>query len=132
MGGGTNQNEAFHRYINSFFHKSRIGILLAYALMMTIICRFNRKDDYTSRRKLVKPVTALSPTIREKEPMGLPVKCTTNDYTWQQEQQEGMFETMQLMDITDQAFSQFKLSKLFTAYCKTAVQVWKYMRSMLK
>ena len=26
VGGGTNKNEAFHRYVNQFFHKSRMGI----------------------------------------------------------------------------------------------------------
>lgn len=40
VGGGTNKNEAFHRYVNTFFHKSRIGVLLAYAMMMTIISHF--------------------------------------------------------------------------------------------
>ncbi len=37
VGCGTNRNEAFHRYIRTFFHRSRVGILVAYALMMVII-----------------------------------------------------------------------------------------------
>ena len=44
VSGGTNTNEAFHRYTNSFFHKSRIGTMLAYALMMFICCNFNNRD----------------------------------------------------------------------------------------
>ena len=35
-GGGTNRNERFHSHINSFFNRSRIGILLAYALLTVI------------------------------------------------------------------------------------------------
>ena len=44
VGGGTNCNEAFHRHINTFFHKSRIGTLYAYALLMLLIYRFNNRD----------------------------------------------------------------------------------------
>ena len=36
-GGGTNRNERLHKHINSFFNRSRIGILLAYALLTIII-----------------------------------------------------------------------------------------------
>ena len=52
VGCGTNRNEAFHRYIGTFFHRSRIGILVAYALMMVIIYQFNSMDG-TPRKKLV-------------------------------------------------------------------------------
>ncbi len=34
---GTNRNEGFHRYIRTFFHKSRIGTLLAYAIASALI-----------------------------------------------------------------------------------------------
>ena len=44
VGCGTNRNEAFHRYIRTFFHKSRVGILFGYALMMSIIFQFNSKE----------------------------------------------------------------------------------------
>ena len=43
-GCGTSRNEAFHRYIRTFFHKSRVGILVAYALMMMIIYQFNSNE----------------------------------------------------------------------------------------
>ena len=45
---GTNCNEAFHRYIRTFFHKSQLGTLLAYALMMTIVFNFNNKEKKTN------------------------------------------------------------------------------------
>ncbi len=56
VGCGTNRNEAFHRYIRTFFHRSRVGILVAYALMMVIIYQFNSMDG-TPRKKLVLKTT---------------------------------------------------------------------------
>ena len=55
VGGGTNRNEAFHRYVNTFFHKGRIGILLSYALMMTIIHQYNSRNHH-SRKSIFKPL----------------------------------------------------------------------------
>ena len=40
-GCGTNLNEAFHSNIRVFFNRSRIGILLAYALLSVIIANHN-------------------------------------------------------------------------------------------
>ena len=72
VSGGTNSNEAFHRYTNSFFHKSRIGTLLAYALMMFICCEFNDRNKKKSEQA---PVNALnlgvSSSILSLEPMGI-------------------------------------------------------------
>ena len=45
VGSGTNYYEAFHRHIKTFFHKSKIGTVLAYALMMLIIYNFNSRDQ---------------------------------------------------------------------------------------
>ena len=49
-GGGTNCNERFHSHINSFFNKSRIGILLAYALLTVIIHSHNTVVTTKGRR----------------------------------------------------------------------------------
>ena len=38
---GTNRNERFHRFLNSFFNKSKIGVFLAYALMTVSIHAHN-------------------------------------------------------------------------------------------
>ena len=73
VGGGTNRNEAFHRYINTFFHKSRVGIFLAYALMMTIIHQWNTKDNQ-SRQPIFKPISlsaSASEQHSELEKMGI-------------------------------------------------------------
>lgn len=52
--GGTNRNEAFHRYIRTFFHKSRLGFLLAYALIMMIVFNYNNKEG----KNIQKPIDA--------------------------------------------------------------------------
>ena len=41
--------------LNTFFHKSRMGILLAYALMMHIIHQFNTKEN-KSRQPIFRPI----------------------------------------------------------------------------
>ena len=85
VGGGTNRNEAFHRYINTFFHKSRLGILL-YALMMTIIHQYNSK--FRNNRKCVfVPVQKSQPdnVIESDEPMGIaPSTESVSDHSWNQ------------------------------------------------
>lgn len=70
VGGGTNRNEAFHRYINTFFHKSRIGTLYAYAILMLIIHKFNNSN--CKKKNINKPVRALTlPSVTELEVMGI-------------------------------------------------------------
>ena len=60
-GGGTNRNECFHSHLNAFIHRSRIGILLAYALISVIIHAHN--NSYISAGKLVvAPISALLST----------------------------------------------------------------------
>ena len=70
VGGGTIRNEAFHRYVNTFFHKSRLGILLSYALMMTIIHQYNSKFR-NSRKSIFVPVQKSVDNIESDEPMGI-------------------------------------------------------------
>ena len=83
VSGGTNSNEAFHRYTNSFFHKSRIGTMLAYALMMFICCNFNSRDR--NKKKCIGFVvkeakSGVSESNLSSEPMGiLPDKHVFND-----------------------------------------------------
>ena len=38
---GTNRNKRLHAHINSFFHRSRVGILLAYALISVLMHSHN-------------------------------------------------------------------------------------------
>lgn len=56
-GSGTNRNEKFHSHINSFFNKSRIGVLLAYALL-TVIMHSHNTAIRTRGKCVVRPISA--------------------------------------------------------------------------
>ncbi len=58
-GGGTNRNERLHKHINSFFNRSRIGILLAYALLTTIFHSHNNSKKFAGK-VFVQPVMSTS------------------------------------------------------------------------
>ena len=57
VGCGTNRNEALHRHLNSFFHRSRISTLLAYAFITVLLFSHNSSVENTSK-KIVKPISA--------------------------------------------------------------------------
>ena len=40
-GGGTNRNERLHHHLNSLFTRTKVGVLLAYALLTIVIHAFN-------------------------------------------------------------------------------------------
>ena len=74
-GGGTNKNERFHQHLNSFFHRSRIGILLAYALLTVIIHAHNSVIKF-SGKSIYRPITASNSdseatSIDDFDPMGI-------------------------------------------------------------
>jgi hypothetical protein len=48
-GRGTNRNEALHRCLNNLFTASKIGVRLAYALLMIIFDKMNHKEDKKNR-----------------------------------------------------------------------------------
>ena len=114
VGGGTNCNEAFHRHINTFFHKSRIGTLHAYALLMLVIFHFNNRD-----KKSFTPVdstTAVTPSL-PTEVMGI----LPNDYKIQQDQSiEDNFDFDSMDNIICTSISQFLLSDAIQKQTKTA------------
>ena len=66
-GHGTNHNERFHRFLRSFFNRSKIGITLAYALMSVLIHAHNSSVSAKGKR-ITRPIPAiLCPT----RPMGV-------------------------------------------------------------
>ena len=78
---GTNRNERFHSQIKLYFNRSRIGILLAYALMTVIIHSHNSaikmNGKYVSR-----PIIAslVSPhAVTNIPPIGITPKLTHKD-----------------------------------------------------
>ena len=107
-GCGTNRNEVFHRYIRTFFHRSRVGILLAYALMMVIIYQFNSSEG-SSRKQLVKPITSCNTISNTTEPMGIVRTLPANsDFTWNQENvDEEIIDHISVGELLQQSVSQF-------------------------
>ena len=56
-GAGTNKNERLHEHIKSFFRRSRVGILLAYALL-TMIFHAHNTSTRTGGKLSVRPISA--------------------------------------------------------------------------
>lgn len=54
-GHGTNKNERFHRFLRSFFNRSKIGVALAYALMTVLIHAHNSRTCEKGKR-ITKPL----------------------------------------------------------------------------
>lgn len=133
VGGGTNKNETFHQYVNTFFHKSRIGVLLAYAMMMTIISHFNNKDSQ-SRKAVFRP-TRLSLAGCEQnislERMGIMnIDRNNEDLTWIQEEGEDAIDPASIKDILSASISQFVMHKAMKKQSSTSTQLWKYIPYM--
>ena len=57
VGCGTNRNEALHRHINSFFHRSRMSTLLGYAIITVLLFSHNSAIQIAPK-KIVKPISS--------------------------------------------------------------------------
>ena len=55
---GTNRNEVLHKHLNSFFHRSRISVTLAYAILMVLLYSHNCSIQNKPKR-IVMPISAL-------------------------------------------------------------------------
>ena len=64
-GGGTNKNERFHQHMKTFFHRSKVGILLAYALLSVIIYHHNSQHK-TKHKVFLRPIEASEFTYQPK------------------------------------------------------------------
>ena len=130
VGAGTNKNEAFHRYVNTFFHKSRIGILLSYALMMTIIHQYNSKP-HNNRKSIFVPVKKCfgnEVDTNTYEPMGIINSETGSDHTWYQENSDGdIIDTTSVVDILQVSLAQLTIYKGMKSQTNTASSLLKYM-----
>ena len=56
--------ERFHHHINSMFHRSKVGILLAYALLSVLIHAYNSSENKSSR-VVTQPIIASKHYRRE-------------------------------------------------------------------
>ena len=68
-GAGTNKNERLHEHIKSFFRRSRVGILLAYALL-TMIFHAHNTSTRTGGKLSVRPLKGISSATKVK-PIGI-------------------------------------------------------------
>ena len=87
-GAGTNRNERFHHHINSIFHRSKIGNLLAYALLNVIIHAHNSSEKKLSR-VMTQPITASKyrkqhneqVTVEKIKPIGILPKVRDEEFS---------------------------------------------------
>ena len=131
VGCGTNRNEVFHRYIRTFFHRSRVGMLIAYALMMVIIYQFNSTQVGT-RKQLTPPITSFTTSITtHTEPMGIVSSPTgtSRDSTWHQDSiDEDIIDESSVGDLIIQSLSQQHLMSHVSKHSKTATNWWKFIQ----
>jgi len=57
VGAGTNRNERLHQHLNNYFNRSKIGILLAYALLSVILHAHNTSIR-VSGKLISRPISA--------------------------------------------------------------------------
>ena len=87
-GAGTNRNERFHHHINSIIHRSKIGILLAYALLNVIIHAHNSSEKKLSQ-VMTQPITASKyrkqhneqVTVEKIKPIGILPKARDEEFS---------------------------------------------------
>ena len=128
VGCGTNRNEAFHRYVNTFFHESRIGILLSYALMMTIVHQYNTRNR-DSRKSIFKPLKRDECNGMNDEPIGIAKPTEAfSDQSWQQDQSgSDAVDTTIILNILQASLSQLFICKTLKSKTDTASSLWKYI-----
>jgi hypothetical protein len=76
-GGGTNRNERIHHHINGLFNKSRIGIMLAYALLTVVLNSYNSSIQKRGQR-ITRPITAspfFNVDLSDMKPIGIMPKA---------------------------------------------------------
>ena len=127
VGCGTNRNEALHKHINSFFHRSRMSTLLAYAIITVLLFSHNSAVEITPK-KIVKPISSCMAShyklVCEKYPDTIAV-CTNEHFRitpkelvqtesseivynqlQQDESEENMFDVDTAINILTQAVQQ--------------------------
>ena len=57
VGAGTNRNERLHQHLGNYFNRSKIGILLAYALL-SVILHFHNASTRVSGKLVSRPISA--------------------------------------------------------------------------
>ena len=119
---GTNRNERFHRYINSFFNKSKIGVLLAYALM-TVLIHVHNSQVMLNGRRIITPITlGLCSDVSlcdSQRPMGIVRKSC------RREQEDDHWET----DLSDREIDMLRVVSVFSS-CVTKFNIIEGLKKM--
>ena len=103
-GGGTNRNERFHHHINSVCNSSKMGILLAYALLTVVM--YSHNSSVTKHGQIVARPIAASPYFRLDmsglKPIGIMPKeqdvCSSD--CWEVDLSESTIVCSHIPDIT--------------------------------
>ena len=132
---GTNCNEAFHRYIQTFFDKSRLGTLLAYALMMIVVFKFNNKEKKTNIQKPIDATLQVDPSKTALEEIG--ILCDgidKSDAVGSEFFKDDSSDTLELYhakDVLTTSLSQLAITNLVQQKVSTANTSFKYLPYML-
>ena len=78
-GAGTNRNECFHKQINSLFNRSKMGILLAYALL-TVLIHAHNSSEKIHGRFVIRPLVASGSPACVTKPIGIMPKVREEQY----------------------------------------------------
>ena len=105
--GGTNRNERFHSHIKSYFNRSRVGVLLAYALISVIIHSHNAalkvNGKYVSKPIRASPYYSMSPKPPVNHPpIGISPKLKHTEKvseTWEVDLRECQFDIEKVRSI---------------------------------
>ena len=113
-GGGTAKNERFHQHVHSFFQRSRIGILLAYALI-TMIMHAHNSSIKMKGKLIIRPIIAspLKGTNISNSPMGIMPKerlLQSNDI-WEMDMSDRIMDTNLIISIYNRAQQKLHISR---------------------
>ena len=116
--GGTNRNERLHEHIKNYFNRSRIGILLAYAILHMIIHAHNT-STIIKGKKITCPIEA-SPVIPDKcmkikdTPVGIvqkpESKIDKHDH-WEADISENIIDLEAVVQVYQNAINKFNTLK---------------------
>ena len=87
-GGRTTKNERFHQHMKTFFHRSKVGVFLAYALLSVIIYQHNSHSK-VNKKVVLRPIEAgqFSHEVGVRQnPVGIILKvnnCSTECEQWE-------------------------------------------------
>ena len=79
-GGGTNRNERLHHHLNSLFTRTKVGVLLAYALLTIVIHAYNTSEKRHSRL-ITKSINSccIPEPLANVQPIGILPKFKTQE-----------------------------------------------------